>query len=124
MNSCQALAQTHVRESVKPSNHLILCWPRLLLPSIFPIISVFSNVSFPHQVEKVLDLQFHHQPFQWIFRVDFLTLQPPLSMEIPRQQSWSGLPFPPPGALRDSGIETMPPVWQVDSLPMSHQRDT
>ena len=32
-------------ESVKPSNHLILCCPLLLLPSIFPIIKVFSNES-------------------------------------------------------------------------------
>ena len=32
-------------ESVMPSNHLILCCPLLLLPSIFPIIRVFSNVS-------------------------------------------------------------------------------
>ena len=124
MNSCQAPAQTHVRELVIPSNHLIPRCPLLLLPSIFPIIRVFYNVSSPHQVEKVLDLQFHHQLFQWIFRVDFLTLQPPLFTEIPRQQSWSGLPFPPPGDLRDSGIETVPPVWQADSLPMSHQRDT
>ena len=30
---------------VMPSNHLILCCPRLLLPSIFPIIKVFSNES-------------------------------------------------------------------------------
>ena len=30
-------------ESVMPSNHLILCRPLLLLPSIFPSISVFSN---------------------------------------------------------------------------------
>ena len=30
-------------ESVTPSNHLILCRPLLLLPSIFPIIRVFSN---------------------------------------------------------------------------------
>ena len=30
-------------ESVKPSNHLILCCPLLLLPSIFPNIRVFSN---------------------------------------------------------------------------------
>ena len=29
--------------SVMPSNHLILCCPRLLLPSIFPSIRVFSN---------------------------------------------------------------------------------
>ena len=30
-------------ESVKPSNHLILCHPLFLLPSIFPRIWVFSN---------------------------------------------------------------------------------
>ena len=30
-------------ESVMPSNHLILCYPLLLLPSIFPSIRVFSN---------------------------------------------------------------------------------
>uniref|UniRef100_A0AC11ET55 Uncharacterized protein n=1 Tax=Ovis aries TaxID=9940 RepID=A0AC11ET55_SHEEP len=32
-------------ESVMPSNHLILCCPLLLLPSIFPSIRVFSNES-------------------------------------------------------------------------------
>ena len=32
-------------ESVMPSNHLILCQPLLLLPSIFPSIRVFSNKS-------------------------------------------------------------------------------
>jgi len=32
-------------ESVMPSNHLILCCPLLLLPSIFPSIRVFSNDS-------------------------------------------------------------------------------
>ena len=32
-------------ESVMPSNHLILCCPLLLLPSIFPNIRVFSNES-------------------------------------------------------------------------------
>ena len=33
-------------ESVMPSNHLILCWPLLLLPpSVFPSIRVFSNES-------------------------------------------------------------------------------
>ena len=30
-------------ESVMPSNHLIICRPLLLLPSIFPSIRVFSN---------------------------------------------------------------------------------
>ena len=35
-------------ESMMPSNHLILCRPLLLLPSIFPSIRVFSNVSALH----------------------------------------------------------------------------
>ena len=33
-------------ESVRPSNHLILCYPLLSLPSIFPSIRVFSNELF------------------------------------------------------------------------------
>ena len=44
--------QTHVHrvggKSVMPSNHLILCRPLLLLPSIFPSNSVFSNESALH----------------------------------------------------------------------------
>ena len=35
-------------ESVMPSNHLILCCPLLLLPSIFSSIRVFSNESVLH----------------------------------------------------------------------------
>ena len=35
-------------ESVKPSNHLIICRPLLLLPSIFPSIRIFSNESALH----------------------------------------------------------------------------
>ena len=42
------LAQTHSIESVMPSNHLILCHPLLLLPSIFPSIRVFSSESVLH----------------------------------------------------------------------------
>ena len=42
-------------ESVMPFNHLILCRPLLLLPSIFPSIRVFFNESVnSHQVAKVL----------------------------------------------------------------------
>ena len=35
-------------ESVMPSNHLILCHPLLLPPSVFPSIMVFSNESVLH----------------------------------------------------------------------------
>ena len=41
------LAQTHIHELVTPSNHLILCPPLLLLPSILPSIRVFYNESVP-----------------------------------------------------------------------------
>ena len=42
-----SLAKLMSIESVMPSNHLILCYPLLLLPSIFPSIRVFSNESAP-----------------------------------------------------------------------------
>ena len=43
-----------------------------------------------------------------------------LSKEFPRQEYWSGLPFPSPGDLPDPGIEPTSPAWQGDSLPLSH----
>ena len=43
-NSRSSLRLTSI-ESVMPYNHLILCRPLLLLPSIFPSIRVFSNES-------------------------------------------------------------------------------
>ena len=43
LHSVLEFAQTHVFESVMPSNHLCLCSPLLLLSSIFPSIRVFSN---------------------------------------------------------------------------------
>ena len=49
-------------ESMMPSNHLLLCCPLLLLPSIFPGIRVFSNELTLHQAAKVLELQ--HWSFQ------------------------------------------------------------
>ena len=42
------LAQTHVQQSMMPSNHLILCCLLLLLPSIFPSIRDFFNESVFH----------------------------------------------------------------------------
>ena len=41
----QSLPKLMSNESMMPSNHLILCHPRLFLPSIFPTIRVFSNES-------------------------------------------------------------------------------
>ena len=44
----QSLLKFMSVELVMLSNHLILCWPLLLLPSIFPSIRVFSNESALH----------------------------------------------------------------------------
>ena len=46
ITNSQTLPKLMSIESVMPSNHLILCCPLLLLPSIFPSTRVFSNESF------------------------------------------------------------------------------
>ena len=51
----------HVLELVMPSNLLILCCPFLLLPSIFPSISLFQWVSFLHQVAEVMKVWRHEK---------------------------------------------------------------
>ena len=45
ITNSQSLLKLMSVESVMPSNHLILCHPLLLPPSIFPTIRVFSNES-------------------------------------------------------------------------------
>ena len=67
-------------ESVMPSNHLILCYPLLLLPSIFPSIRVFSNESVLHiRWPKYWSFSFSNSPSNEYsglisFRVDWLDL--------------------------------------------------
>ena len=48
ITNSQTLLKLMSVESVMPSNHLILCCPLLLLPSIFPSIKVFFNASVFH----------------------------------------------------------------------------
>ena len=45
--------------------------------------------------------------------------QAPLSMDFPRQEYWSGLPFPSSADLPHPGIEPRSPTLQIDSLPSS-----
>jgi len=59
----QSLLKLMSIESVMPSNHLnhlVLCCPLFLLPSISPSIRVFPNESTLHQVAKILVL--HTRP--------------------------------------------------------------
>ena len=71
--------QTHVHWSVIPCNHLILCRPLLLLPSIFPSIGVLKWVSSLHQVAKYWSFSFNinssnEHPGLISFRMDWLDL--------------------------------------------------
>ena len=67
-------------ESVMPSNHLILCHPLLLLPSVFPSISFFSNeLAFHIRWPKYWSFSFIISPsneYSWLisFRIDWLNL--------------------------------------------------
>ena len=72
--------QTMSIESVMPSNHLILCRPLLLLPSICPSIRVFSNESaLLIRLPKYWSLRFNISPSNEYpglisFRMDWLDL--------------------------------------------------
>ena len=43
-------------------------------------------------------------------------------MGFSRKEYWNELPFPPPEDLTNLGIGPVPPDWQADSLPLSHQK--
>ena len=70
-------------ESVMPSNHLILCCPLLLLPSVFPSIQVFCNESdlhirWPQYWSFSFSLFSEHSgliSFRISFRIPFLAAQ-------------------------------------------------
>ena len=76
----QSLLKLVSFESVMPSNHLILCHPLLLLPSIFPRIRVFSNESVLHiRLTKYWSFIFSMSPSSEYsglisFRMDWLDL--------------------------------------------------
>ena len=80
ITNSQTLLKLMSIESVMLSNHLILCCPLLLPPSIFPIIRVFSNESVLHiRWPKYWSLTFSISPSNEYsglisFRLDWLNL--------------------------------------------------
>jgi len=81
INNSQSLLKLMSIELVMPSNHLILCLPLLLLPSIFPSIRVFSNESVLHiRWPKYWSFSFSISPSNEYsglisFRIDWISLQ-------------------------------------------------
>ena len=90
------LTQTHVIKLVMPANHLILCHPLLLLPSIFPSIRVFSS-------ESVLCIG-------WAKYMDCIV------HGILQARILEWVAFPGSRDLPNPGIEPRSPALQVDSL--------
>ena len=94
----QSLLKLMSIESVMPSNHLILCRPLLLLPSIFPSIRVFSNES-----------AFHIRwPKYWSFSFNIS-----LPMNI---QDWFPLGWIGWISLQSKGLSESSPTLQLESI--------
>ena len=80
ITSSRTLTKLMSIESVMPFNHLILCRPLLLLPSVFPSIRVFSNESvLPIRWPKYWSFSFSISPSNEYsglisFRMDWLDL--------------------------------------------------
>ena len=78
-NSCSLLKLMSI-ESIMPSNHLILCHPLHLWPSIFPSIRVFSNeLALPIRWPNYWSFSFSITPFSEYsrlisFRIDYFDL--------------------------------------------------
>ena len=101
-------------ESMMPSNHLILCHPLLVMPSIFPSIKVFSiELALGIRWPKIWSFSFSI----WLFATPWtVSYQAPQFMEFSRQEYWGELPFPTP----IQGLNLCHLYWQEDSLPLSH----
>ena len=83
--------------------HASFCTPRPNLP-----VNMYSCIE-KVKVKSLSRVQLFATPWT-------VAYQAPLSMGFSRQQFWSGLPFPSPGDLPNSGIEPESPALQADAL--------
>ena len=83
----------------------------LQFPEMYPFFIFVFDVCCPWLFESVT----HWCP-TLCDPTDCVARQAPLSMELSRQEYWSGLPFPSPGDLSNPGIEPGSPALQADAL--------
>ena len=85
ITNSQSLLKLMSYVSVMPSNHLILCSPLLLHPSIFPSIRVFSNKSVLHiRWPKYWSFSFSISTSSWYSRLISLGLTGWISLQFKR----------------------------------------
>ena len=82
ITNCQSLPKPTSIDLVMPPNHLILCHPLLLLPSIFPSIRIFSD-------ESVLCIRL---PMYWSFSFN---ISLPMNTQDWSPLGWTGWPVHP-----------------------------
>ena len=111
ITSSQSLPKLMSIELVMPSNHLILCCPLLLLPSIFPASESFQMSQLFASGGQNIGISASTSVLPVNIQDWF-----PLGLTGSRQEDWSGKPFPSKGDLPDPGIEPRSPTLQADSL--------
>ena len=107
---------THIYAHIRQMNHVYLCVCVLTLVwlTVWWYL-ILQNDEKGHYTVLVA------QPCLTFVTPWTIAHQAPLSMEFPRQEYWSGLPFPSPGDLPDPGTELLHLLyWRVESLPLSH----
>ena len=115
VTNTQSLLKLMSIESVMPSNHLILCHPLLLLPSILPSIRVFSNdtglcIRWP----KYWSFNFSISPSNEYsglssFRIDLFPLGSPCSPEDSQKSS----PTPQFKSINSSALSFLYTYWVI-----------
>ena len=86
---------------------------RLRISNTLQVSLFLITAKWDYLCTNVLSCFSHVQLFTTLWTVAH---QAPLSMGFPKQEYWSGLPFPSPGDLPDPGIEPRFPALQADSL--------
>ena len=116
LTKCRSLLKLVSIESPMPSNHLILCCPLLLLPSIFSSIGVFSNESVllawreltPLRRLQRAALAIRVHSTQQVLRLtqtgSYTCLLAPFSRKGQNVQVWSLLALKAPGYLHDNRL--------------------
>ena len=100
---------TLMRQSAPGSPPVYL--PTLLIPELLPV----PMLERERKRTVAVDLNL----FSCSVVSNPLWPQAPLFMGFSRQEYWSGLPFPPPGDLPNSGIKPKSSALQADSLPLA-----